>query len=240
MNGFVRCLAVTAVALVASATAVAAKPDKYARLPAEAKDLAGFVPKGWKLLQSADGDLNKDGLDDLVGVIEKKTETPPRKANSDDTADAETPSDADENGPPRMLFVAFQKPGGGYSLSVQANKAILRSGDGGAFGDPFQKVEVERGTVQVSYYGGSGERWSSTHKFRFQDGGWFLIGVTTDTSRTDGSDEGTSEDINLLTGKMRKVTTDAKGKSREKMIKRGKRKLVNLVDFDVGADQPLY
>jgi hypothetical protein len=235
MNSLVRCLTVTALALVASPTVAAAKPDKYPRLAAEAKDLAAFVPKGWTLLKSAaDGDLNKDGLADVVGVIEKKIKTPP------DTADSETPSDADENGPPRIIFIAFQKPGGGYSLSVQANKAIMRSGDGGAFGDPFQQVEIGRGTVQVSYYGGSGERWSHTDKFRFQDGGWFLIGVTTDTSRTDGSDEGSSEDINLLTGKMRKSTTDAKGKTREKMINRGKRKLVNLVDFDARADQPQY
>jgi hypothetical protein len=226
MSKFVRCLAATAMALVASPAAGVAKPDQYPRLAAEAKNLAGFVPKGWQLLQSAaDGDLNKDGLDDLVGVIEKTTKTEP---------------DPGQDGPPRILFIAFQKPGGGYELSVQANKAILLSNDGGAFGDPLQQVEIGRGTVQVSYYGGSGERWNHTDKFRFQDGGWFLIGVTTETSRTDGSDEGTSEDINLLTGKMRKSTTDAKGKTREKMINRGKRKLVNLVDFDARADQPQY
>jgi hypothetical protein len=225
MNRLVRTLAVTAMALVALPTAGTAKPDKYARLAAEAKDLAGFVPKGWKLLQSADGDLNKDGLADVVGVLERKSETAPDPA---------------DDGPPRILFVAFQKSGGGYQLSVQANKAILRSGEGGAFGDPFELVKVERGSVHVSFYGGSSERWSIAYQFRFQNGGWFLIGVTSQTSRTDGSDEGTFEDINLLTGKMRTVTTDAKGKNHEKMVNRGKRKPVNLVNFEAAADEPQY
>ena len=97
MSKFVRCLAATAMALVASPTVGAAKPNQYPCLAAEAKDLAGFVPKGWKLLQSAaDGDLNKDGSDDLVGVIEKTTKTEP---------------DPGQDGPPRILFIAFQKPG---------------------------------------------------------------------------------------------------------------------------------
>jgi len=211
-------------ALVASTTA-AAEPDDFSRLPAEAKDMAGFVPAGWTLIKNADGDLNKDGLADVVGVLESKTETPPDPAG---------------DGPPRILFVAFQKPGGGYRLSVQANKAILRSGEGGAFGDPFELVKVERGSLHVSFYGGSSERWSNAYQFRFQNGGWFLIGVTTQTSRTDGSDEGIFEDFNLLIGKMHRVTTDAKGKTRDKMINRGKRKLVNLVNFEAAADEQRF
>jgi hypothetical protein len=219
MNRFFRYLAVAAMAHVASTTA-AAEPDDFSRLPAEAKDMAGFVPAGWTLIKNADGDLNKDGLSDVAGVLERKTEIP----------------DPAGDGPPRILFVAFQKPGGGYRLSVQANRAILRSGEGGAFGDPFELVKVERGSLHVSFYGGSSERWSYTYQFRFQNGAWFLIGVTTQTSRTDGSDEGTYEDFNLLTGRMRTVTTDAKGKNHEKMINRGKRKLVNLVNFEAAAD----
>jgi hypothetical protein len=79
-----------AVALIAWPADGAASPARHPRLPAEAKDVAGFVPAGWKLPESAEGDLNKDGLADVVGVIEKKTKTEP---------------DPGDTGPPRVLFV---------------------------------------------------------------------------------------------------------------------------------------
>ena len=101
MNRFVRFLSAAAMALVASTTAGAA--EEPAGLPVEAKDMAGFVPAGWTLIKSADGDLNKDGLADLAGVLEEKVGTPPDPAG---------------DGPARILFVAFRKPGGGYRLSV--------------------------------------------------------------------------------------------------------------------------
>jgi hypothetical protein len=69
-----------------------------------------------------------------------------------------------------------------------------------------------------------------------QNGGWFLIGVTTQVSNTN-TDEGASEDFNLLTGKMISTTTDARGKTLKKTSNRGKRKLVNLSSFDAEADE---
>jgi hypothetical protein len=70
MNRFARCLAVTVLALVASATTGTAKPDKVPRLASEAKDLAGFVPKGWELNQACSHDqarLRGEGSCHVVG-----------------------------------------------------------------------------------------------------------------------------------------------------------------------------
>lgn len=183
--------------------------------------MSGFIPAGWKLIKSAEGDLNKDGLPDVAGVLEEQPETPPSPA---------------DDGSSRVLFIALAKAGGGYRLSVQSNKAILRSGQGGAFGDPFDHISVDRGSLFLRFYGGSSERWSYDYQFRLQNGGWFLIGVTTQVSNTN-TDEGASEDFNLLTGKMISTTTDARGKTLKKTSNRGKRKLVNLSSFDAEADE---
>ena len=39
--------------------------------PEKAKNINGFVPKGWKTVLSAKGDLNNDKLEDVAIIIEK-------------------------------------------------------------------------------------------------------------------------------------------------------------------------
>ena len=40
--------------------------------PQKAKTINDFIPKGWKKILTANGDLNKDKLEDTVIVIEKE------------------------------------------------------------------------------------------------------------------------------------------------------------------------
>jgi hypothetical protein len=137
-----------------------------------------FVPKGWKLIDKVVGDLNKDGLPDMAGVIE------------------EIVSDADKEEcswcAHRILFIAFNKGSGRYKLSIQNNDIILSHGDGGTWGDPFipipdqdkyqqgnnQKtgIFINRGTLVIKFYGGTGYRWSHKYTFRYQNKDWYLIG----------------------------------------------------------------
>ena len=39
--------------------------------PEKAKNIDGFIPKGWKTVLSAKGDLNNDKLEDVAIIIEK-------------------------------------------------------------------------------------------------------------------------------------------------------------------------
>lgn len=184
-------------------------------LVTQGKSIDAFIPKGWKLIRETSGDLNKDGLEDIAGVIELVKDY---EINIEDA-------------PPRILFIAFKEKDV-YHLSIQTDKAILRSDMGGVWGDPFDNISVDRGSILITFYGGSNYRWGQVFRFRFQNNGWYLIGATI-YSRCTGSGEESNEDYNLLTGKMIKITVDESGKRQEETVNRGKRELVNLLDFDV-------
>ena len=77
---------------------------------------------------------------------------------------------------------------------------VLCRGCGGVFGDPFEAIDVERGTVVVRHYSGSRDRWGYIDRFRLQDGRWTHIGATerhTDTLDCSYFEE---RDANLVTG----------------------------------------
>jgi hypothetical protein len=81
--------------------------------------IQNLVPKGWHILEKskgqpiqAIGDLNNDGIDDVAIVIEGE------KSKQNDV-------------PPRALLIAFGKGINHYSLSLIAEKAILKADEGG-------------------------------------------------------------------------------------------------------------
>ncbi len=174
------------------------------------KDLTSFVPKQWKVLKSVQGDLNKDGLDDIAAVIEKE-------GNSSESAQ-------------RILFIALQKPDKLYYLSIQSDKAILKADEGGVWGDPFSDLSIENGSLLITFYGGSNWRWEKIYRFRYQDNGWYMIGATIKSNFT-GTYEATEDDYNLLTGDMIKIETSGEGTKKTQKINRGIKNLVNLKDF---------
>lgn len=193
--------------------------NNIASIPQIGKSVDSFVPSGWKVLKSTQGDLNKDGLSDIAAVIEK----------------IGTSSEAS----PRILFIAFGDSQGNYTSSVQSDKAILKSDEGGVWGDPFNEISVNRGSLLINFYGGSNWRWDKTYRFRYQNNGWYMIGATLTTSYT-GTGESTKEDYNLITGDM--IKTDTKPGSDKKVSKsnRGKKNLVNFLDFVANAEKEQF
>ncbi|MNN83368.1 hypothetical protein D3C81_2004010 [compost metagenome] len=111
----------------------------------------------------------------------------------------------------------------------------MPSDSGGVWGDPFDSLQIERGTIVVSDYGGSNWRWYDKYRFRFQDNDWYLIGATMGEyyTGTQTPDTGNEEDYNLLTGdyKIRKV--DENGKATTQKGNRGRKELIKLKDFNL-------
>jgi hypothetical protein len=188
-------------------------------------DITSLIPNGWHVLEivkgelvEAVGDLNNDGISDIVTVIEETSKT--------------------EEAPSRALIIAFGHKNKTYSLSIKAEKAILKSDEGGVWGDPFESVSIDRGSVLLSFYGGSIDRWYYLYRFRFQDNDWFLIGATlgnyyTGTTTQDNADE---EDYNLLTGDYVIKIQDEQGKSNTTKGNRGRKQLTKLKEFDVASE----
>lgn len=180
-----------------------------------------FVPKGWRIIAKAEGDLNKDNLSDTAAVIEQEAQN----LSLGEAA-------------PRKLLIVSQKDNGTYELSIQSDKAILKANEGGVFGDPLEGLAIENNSLLIKFYGGSSERWAQTYRFRYQDNGWYLIGATLTNYDTE-TGEGTIEDYNLLTGKMKKTTgkiissANKVGGIKEEWVDMGKKELLNLQNFDV-------
>ena len=137
----------------------------------------------------------------------------------------------------RLLLILF-KSILGYELSANTPSAIMCKGCGGVFGDPFAGIEIRKNVLIISHYGGSSWRWSYTHKFRYQNNDWYLIGGTKSfyhcTEQCESLDDfvGNYSDANLITGDVLERKIDEKCKLTEikkKIIK----SLITLSKFNI-------
>ena len=166
----------------------------FPKLAATAANAAGFVPKGWKLDHAQKGDLNEDGVDDLMFVL---LDDDPKNIVSIETA----PSNP-VNTNPYMLAVAFgDKAGGGYRLALQNHELIPRPLE-----TPFDELytkdgtKIENGGFTVALY-----RFGSTihvpkFRFRFQHEKFELIGFDSVSHDRNGSAV-IETSVNYLSGK---------------------------------------
>lgn len=194
-----------------AATEAADSTATTAAAPAEAA--AGTIaqdsiqpPAGFTQLGTASGDLDKDGQNEKVVVYETNRET--------------------DMGKERELQI-FKQKDNGWELWHKSVGAVLGSEQGGVMGDPFEEVNVENGCVVLAHFGGSREKWHYTHRFRFQDNDWQLIGATVSSGAPCEYFE--DFDYNLSTGKIAyKKTTEDCSKSEDNPIEK-----VTTKDFTV-------
>ena len=199
------------------------------------QDFSQLIPEGWSILTAygeeakAEGDLNKDNIPDIAAVIEQNT-----SANTNGTIDLSNP-------PARSLIIAFRNPDNSYNLSVIADKAVLLANEGGIFGDPFDSISINRGSVVLHFYGGSSWRWYENFRFRFQDKDWYLIGATIGSYfNLSDSIEPDEEDYNLLTGDYIFQKKNESGEMITTKGNRGKKSLVKLIDFKANSEEKQY
>lgn len=171
-------------------------PVRFPAIPAQATTRAELVPKGWTVETEKRGDLNGDGVADLLLVLHM---TDPRNVISNDGLG---PSELDTN--PRMLVVAFADKTKKYSVTLADHTLIPRHIDP-LMDDPLEGVAIVKGTVQVSLLrwmsAGSWYTTQSKLTFRHQDGCFRLIGYdSTEMKRNTG--ETTAVSINYLTKKI--------------------------------------
>jgi hypothetical protein len=159
-----------------------------------------FIPEGFQLVRSVEGDLNGDGKKDIAIVAETI------EMMDSDHALIPTTDPAFSFGGLRRVLLILWKVDGGYELASESYNAIMCTGCGGAWGDPFESISIRKGVLTVKHFGGSAWRWSDVRRFRFQDSAFRLIGRTSWSGNIDTcikynmSAETFYEDINFLTG----------------------------------------
>jgi len=185
----------------------------------------GISSRGWNEIK---GDLNNDGLEDIVLIIKG---TDKSKIIKD-----ENRGELDRNR--RGILVLLNK-GNSYVLaSKNYNCFSSENEDGGVYFAPELEVEIKKGNLYINYGHGRYGNWSYT--FRYKNGNFELIGYDSYSSR--GPVPQSQVSINFLTKK--KLTMDNLNKNDEddsnvkykdtweKIISKKLIKLSEIKDFD--------
>lgn len=137
------------------------------------------IPKGYKELKKVEGDLNKDGIKELVIAYDTGVEG--------------------DFGTEREVYV-YKKSGNKWNLWHKVSGIILPSQHGGIMGDPFMDIYIKNGCIVVQNSGGSADKWDYVHTYRYQNNNWYLIGATINYYRYPSFFE--RYDYNVSTGKI--------------------------------------
>lgn len=167
----------------------------------------GWVPSGWKLISSAMGDLNHDGTDDAVLVVEE--------VNAENLHQNDGFGEPVLNLNPRRLIVLFNTQSGYREfLSIDNLLPSEHDQENPCLADPLLRegglsiiggrIVVELGTwLSCGSYGVARQKFI----FRFEDDRFRLIGYDySEFSRSTG--EMSEYSVNYLTGRKKAITGD--------------------------------
>lgn len=171
--------------LVFSSNTLLAQKSKRPELAKEGRSLEELLPKGWEA-QHGTGDLNKDGIEDIILIAHPNF--PENKKKRDDGYEY------DFN--PAILAVYFGSPTGVYQRFKVWKEAVPHRED------EYTEIGVElsvtpKGAVDfnVSSWSsmGTADTGSTTYRYRYQSGDFYLIGEETGWhNRMTGEGEKTS------------------------------------------------
>ncbi len=164
----------------------------------KSKNLVDFVPKGYIIQKyqggvfaegwnEIKGDLNKDGLDDIILII--------KGTDKKNLIKDENRGILDRNR--RGIIVLLNKKDH-YELGIRNyNCFSSENEDGGVYSAPELSVEIKGGNLHINYLHGRYGQWSYT--FRFQNSDFELIGYDESNNRGPVTESRTS--INFSTKK---------------------------------------
>ncbi|MFC7347167.1 hypothetical protein ACFQO9_10605 [Chryseobacterium zhengzhouense] len=123
----------------------------------ESENIKDFTPEYWELKQIAYGNLDEDDTEEAAAVYEMP---------NIDREDAE------------QVLAIYKKENGKWKITHQTSAPLLSSQSGGMMGNPFHGISISKKCIVIKHFGGSRDKWEYTHRYRFQNSDWYLIGAS--------------------------------------------------------------
>lgn len=163
-----------------------------------------FVPKNWKVIFKAQGDLNGDHQTDLALIIEN---TNPKNIHQNDSL-----GNSELNLNPRKLLVLFKNKQGFQLTSSNSFLPTEGDADSPCLEDPLaesDQISIKNGVLSIGFHYwlscGSWYVTNKTYKFRYQNQSFKLIGYDSDDFHR-ATGETTTQSINFQTGKIKNTS----------------------------------
>lgn len=137
-----------------------------------AQSIEHFVPAGWVVFAKAVADLDRDGEQDVVALVEHE--------RSGKTVDSYPM--------PRSRYVMIVVQDAPFPRLVAMNPEILRAKDQFGMYGPTVQLEAAHGAFSITQSGGSsGHRWSYTLDFQYhpERAAWFAASCSVETNSYD-------------------------------------------------------
>lgn len=115
------------------------------------------ISNKYKIIAEAYGDLNADGIEEKVSVLETIEKS--------------------ESGNIRLIQI-YRYMDGKWTVWHSSDKAILKYQKDIMMSDPFDRIKIDHDTLLIYFSGGSSWKWSYTDRYRFQNNQFELIGYT--------------------------------------------------------------
>jgi hypothetical protein len=127
-------------------------------------EIQAFVESGTHAIAIERADLNGDGREDVLLVLQANT------ARDDGTGFEQRQ---------RPLLILTRDANGALRLRKRNDKIVMCPECGGIMGDPLQTVTAKAKSFRIEHYGGSGWRWSVNYQFNYsrRDDTWQLVRV---------------------------------------------------------------
>jgi len=181
-------------------------------LPTVGNEFTDLILDDWKVLSYSKGDINKDGIDDIVFAIQNTS------SKNFKPSDAILGIDT-LNFNPRILSIYFGKSNSTFEKRLQSNTFIILQ-DSPIMEEPFEGLKIlEDGVIQIDFHlwFSAGTWYTSNHqyKFKFQNNAFKLIGYESNEKHR-GTGYTKEYSINFLTRKICITTTSIDLETNEK------------------------
>ncbi len=165
------------------AIAQSVRPINPNLVPVQGKTVQDFVPKGWKIQDQVEGDINSDRKPDTVlTLVENGTQSERARA----------------------MVVLIKQPGGKLQRLAVANKFLLCSTCAGLLSNPDgagTSIKIKSGVITVSQLSGSRLARETVHRFWIDKSSKRLVLIGKDVLDFDrGNGDSTLTSQNYLTG----------------------------------------